>query len=139
MGKYDMVDHAYFADRERIAELFLKPEFRNLNMETQKVIAVHLNQKKLIKKVVEEDVDMCKALNDWAKEERAIGRKEGISQGISQGVSQGISQGISQGFIQGSSLTIACVRMLKEGKSKEDLIKAGYEKGIVEELALLLS
>ena len=64
-------------DRKKLKELFLKPEFRNLNMETQKVIAVHLNQKKLIKKVVEEDVDMCKALNDWAKEERSIGRKEG--------------------------------------------------------------
>ena len=30
----------------------------------------------------EENVDMCKALEDWAKESRNEGRNEGISEGI---------------------------------------------------------
>lgn len=31
-------------------------------------------------------VDMCKGLQDWAEEERTIGREEGIEQGIEQGI-----------------------------------------------------
>ena len=32
----------------------------------------------------EENVDMCKALEDWAKESRNEGRNEGISEGIEE-------------------------------------------------------
>ena len=36
----------------------------------------------------EENVDMCKALEDWAKESRNEGRNEGISEGISEGIEE---------------------------------------------------
>ena len=64
-------------DKRKLQALFKQSEFMNLPPEAQKVIVVHLGDKNLVKKVVEEGEDVCKALQDWAKEERDEGKKEG--------------------------------------------------------------
>lgn len=76
-------------DKQRMKKLFQEDRFQHMSRETQKIIAVHLNQKDIIKKVVEEGEDMCKAMRDWAREERAIGRKEGKKEGREEGRIQG--------------------------------------------------
>ena len=49
-------------------------------------------------------VDMCKGLQDWAAEERLIGREEGIERGIERGI---------EIFIQDK---------IEDGKSKEEIV-----------------
>ena len=48
-----------------------------LSEDTKKIIAIHLGDKKLTKEVVEEGVDMCKALDDLRKECETIGETKG--------------------------------------------------------------
>ena len=67
-------------NKEKLKTLFLREDFQNLSEETQQVIAIHLGQKKLIRKVLEEKQSMCKAMRDIMKESR----EEGIEQGIEQ-------------------------------------------------------
>ncbi len=55
--------------------------FQNLRRETEIVISAHLNNKTLLKKVEEEGAHMCKALDDWLKEEKRNGKREGRKEG----------------------------------------------------------
>ena len=36
----------------------------------------------------EEEYDMCRAINEWAEEERSIGRKEGRQEGRKEGLDE---------------------------------------------------
>lgn len=71
-------------DKKRLRELFQTEQFRKLDRETERVIAAHLGNDRLFEQV-EEGMTVCKALDDWMKEEREIGRKEGIEAGIETG------------------------------------------------------
>lgn len=67
--------------RDKLKKLCRMESFQNLPRETEIVISAHLNNKTLLKKVEEEGVHMCKALDDWLKEEKNIGRREGRKEG----------------------------------------------------------
>ncbi len=67
-------------DKKQLKKLCQTERFRKLSRETEQVIAVHLGNDKLFKQV-EEGMPMCKALDDWMKEEREIGRAEGKTEG----------------------------------------------------------
>ncbi|MBP3474722.1 MAG: Rpn family recombination-promoting nuclease/putative transposase [Lachnospiraceae bacterium] len=62
-------------DKKQLKELCQTERFRKLSRETERVIAVHLGNDRLFEQV-EEGMPMCKALDDWMKEEREIGRAE---------------------------------------------------------------
>ena len=64
-------------DRKRLEELIRLERFQKLSHETEVVISAHLSNKVLSRKVEEEGEPMCKALDDWIKEEKQNGRKEG--------------------------------------------------------------
>lgn len=81
-------------DRERLKKLFEQEEFSNLPMDAQKTIAVHLGIKELIKVVVEEETNMCKAWRDLIRDERAEARKEGEKQGEKRGEKRGEINGM---------------------------------------------
>ena len=64
-------------DRNALRNLFGEERFSSLASETERVIALHLNIKKLVHKMEKEELPMCKAFNDLMKEQRRDGRKEG--------------------------------------------------------------
>lgn len=68
-------------NKEKLKQLFQEDRFQNLSRETQRIIAVHLDYKFIINKVIEEEVEMCKAMRDWEKELREEGRVEGREEG----------------------------------------------------------
>ena len=63
-------------DKEKLLKLFEEERFENITANTQRIIAIHLDMDKLIKKVVEEEENMCKALRDLMKDTREEGREE---------------------------------------------------------------
>lgn len=71
--------------REKLKELCRMESFQNLCRETEIVISAHLNNKTLLKKVEEEGAHMCKALDDWLKEEKRNGKREGRKEGRREG------------------------------------------------------
>lgn len=72
-------------DKNKLRELFQTEAFQHLLPDTERVIAVHLRIRQLVKKMDEEGTTMCKAFNDLMKEERCEGRKEGKSEGKREG------------------------------------------------------
>ena len=64
-------------DKQRLLTMLYSREFEALSEDTKKIIAIHLGDKKLTKEVVEEGVDMCKALDDLRKECETIGETKG--------------------------------------------------------------
>ena len=72
-------------DRKRLEELIRLERFQKLSHETEVVISAHLNNKVLLRKVEEEGEPMCKALDEWLKEEKQNGRKEGRKVGRKEG------------------------------------------------------
>ena len=76
-------------DKERLEELVRLERFQKLSHETEVVISAHLNNHVLLRKVEEEGEPMCKALDDWIKEEKQNGRKEGRREGRRVGRKEG--------------------------------------------------
>ena len=64
-------------DKARLLELFDSKEYQELSTDTKKIIAIHLDNKELIKKVVEEEVEMCKAIRDMIRDSKEEGLAEG--------------------------------------------------------------
>lgn len=62
----------------------------NLSPDTEKIIAIHLGNEKVTKKVVEEAVQMCKAIRDMMKDSREEGREEVIKNMIMNHISDDI-------------------------------------------------
>lgn len=85
----------------RLKGLFEREDFINLSSETQKVIAIHLDNKIMTKKVVEEEEDMCKAIRDMLKEAKSEGIIEGKEEGIIEGKMEGKMEGKIEGKIEG--------------------------------------
>ena len=63
-------------DRNTLRNLLGTERFSSLAPETERVIALHLNIKKLIYKMEKEELPMCKAFNDLMKEQRQEGKRE---------------------------------------------------------------
>ena len=86
----------YRRNKRQLYELLLKePFYRSLDAETLKIMSVILNAPGLWsrrEKYItinengnQEEYDMCQAMRELLADERAAGRKQGISQGISRG------------------------------------------------------
>lgn len=65
-------------DKQRLHELFNREDFQTLSPETQQMITIHIGDKHLTRKVMEEKVDMCKAMRDLKRDWKKEGRAEGI-------------------------------------------------------------
>ena len=54
-----------------------------------------------------EEYDMCQALREWAKEERAIGQQEGTTQGREDNIRQVIRNMLARGYSDENICVIA--------------------------------
>lgn len=126
-------------DKHKLKALMESKPYRYLSTETQRVIALHLNVKELTQKVVEEEMDMCRAYRELIADERAEAHKEGLEEGISQGISQGIRQGIREGINQGLIQALTCLEQIKSGTSARELEQQGYSKELIQRASALLS
>lgn len=72
-------------DKKKLRELLKTESFQKLNDETARAIAVHLDRKRLTRKVEKEGLGMCPALKEWAEDERREGRVEGEKRGLKKG------------------------------------------------------
>lgn len=64
----------------------------------ERVIAVHLGNDKLFEQA-EEGMPMCKALDEWMKEEREIGRAEGKTEERHQTMQKMLQAGLEESLI----------------------------------------
>ena len=72
-------------DKKKLYQLLQREDFQNLKSTTQRAIAVHLNNKDIIQKVVEEKEEMCKAIRDLKRDWKMEGRQEGRQEGRLEG------------------------------------------------------
>lgn len=105
-------------DKSRLAELFQEEAFQNLSMDTQIIIAIHLEMEKLTNKVIEEKENMCKAyrelVEDWKEEGRNEGRLLDINN-LMDSLRINAEQAMDFLKIQGEDRRI-CLSMLQEKK-----------------------
>ena len=80
-------------DKGKMNELCHSERFRNLDPETVRAIAIHIDRKGLMPKVEKEGVILCQAFDELMEDKR----QEGIEQGIQQGIKQGMQEGIKEG------------------------------------------
>lgn len=66
-------------DKSKMQKLLRQVDDMELSVETQQVISIHIGQKEIEKKVIEEGETMCKAIRDMMKDERQEGRREAIA------------------------------------------------------------
>jgi len=97
-------------DKEKICQLAEREEFMNLCQDAQNAIAIHLDDKRLIHKVMEEGENVCKAMREW-KEEL-----------------------LSEGENKGENKVIHCLIRIREGAKAEELIQEGYSKRLIQSL-----
>ena len=76
-------------DKGKMNELCHSERFRNLDPETVRAIAIHIDRKGLMPKVEKEGVILCQAFDELMEDKR----QEGIEQGIKQGMQEGIKEG----------------------------------------------
>lgn len=89
--------------RQRVSE---REDYRHLSPETAETLSVLLNMPQLWEErnqymketEAKEEYDMCQALREWAEEERAIGRQEGISQENERKTNQVIRNMLARGY-----------------------------------------
>lgn len=75
-------------DKEKLWELWRTERFRNLKEEAIWTIAVYLDQKRLMPKIREGKLDMCKAIEDIFEDGKAEGRSSIIRNMIQQGLDE---------------------------------------------------
>ncbi len=63
-------------DKKKMLELIDRDDYQKLSDETKKIISIHLDNDRLTKKVVEEDVEMCKAIRDMLRDSEEKGKDE---------------------------------------------------------------
>lgn len=95
-------------DKGRLENLFQTEEFKSLKAETEWAIAAHLHIKGLMGKMKEE-IPMCKAFDDLAKEWKQEGKREGRKEGKREGRKEGKREGRKEEKI------LIIRRMIKEG------------------------
>ena len=76
-------------DKRKLNELCHSEKFRNLDPETVRAIAIHIDRKGLLSKVEKEGVILCQAFDELMEDKK----QEGIEQGIEQGIQKGIKEG----------------------------------------------
>lgn len=64
-------------DKKELNALLHTERFRNLKDETEWVIAVYLDRKKLTEKMKQEGIGMCQALDELMEDKRREGKREG--------------------------------------------------------------
>lgn len=128
---FDFIKNAN--DKERLRELVQKDSnFSHLSEDTYDVIQKYgkvtgLNKEKYRNE--EGEINMCKAMDDWAKEEREIGLKEGLREGRESGLREGHESGLREGHESGlregrlQERRLFIVRMLEKNKSDEEIIE----------------
>jgi predicted transposase YdaD len=79
-------------DKENLHRFIKSSEFQNLKVDAQLAIALHTGMTSIVKKVKEEKMPMCKAVEEWIEEERSIGRQEGIKEGEQNGRNSAIAE-----------------------------------------------
>ena len=72
-------------DKQKMKAVLAEKNRMLVEKDTVDLLEECVNLKIAVSQENEEVVDLCKALQDWAEEERAEGRAEGIEQGIEQG------------------------------------------------------
>ena len=80
-------------DKGKMNELCHSERFRNLDPETVRAIAIHIDRKGLMPKVEKEGVILCQAFDELMEDKRQEGIEHGIQQGIKQGMQEGIKEG----------------------------------------------
>ena len=114
-------------DKKKLYQLLQREDFQNLKSVTQRAIAVHLNNKEIIQKVVEEKEEMCKAIRDlkrdWKMEGRQEGRQEGLQEGLQVGEKRQLLSLVCKKVIRGKSLT----SIADDLEMKQEDVKPMYE------------
>ena len=131
----------YANDKERLRELIKRDSnFTHLSEDAYDVIEKYGKVTGLNKgnyKNEEGEINMCKAMDDWAKEEREIGLKEGHESGLREGRESGLREGHESGLREGhesglregmqegrlQERRLFIVRMLEKNKSDEEIIE----------------
>jgi len=96
----------YSEDKEKLRKLVESDEaYRHMDETACEVMALYAKSDEIIRMLENNEdggeVDMCKALKDWAEEERAIGREEGERLGRAEGERLGRAEGETIGMKQG--------------------------------------
>lgn len=94
-------------EKKRLANLFRTEAFQKLDPETERMIAAHMNIKRLVHKMEEEELPMCKAFQDLMREERQSGKREGRREGKKEGKQE--------------EKILIIRRMLQEGMDKKQI------------------
>lgn len=88
-------------DKDKMYELLTSKEFQNISRELNEVISVHLGEKEIEQKVIEEEKTMCKAIREMKKDAKKEGKIEGIAEGKIEGKKEGIAEGKIEGKKEG--------------------------------------
>ena len=85
-------------DKEKLNELCHSERFRNLDPETLKAIAIHIDRKRLLPKIEKEGAIMCQAFDELMEDKKREGMEEGIKEGERKGRLSIISQLLAAGM-----------------------------------------
>ena len=114
----------YSEDKEKLRKLVESDEaYKHMDETACEVMALYAKSDEIIRMLENNEdggeVDMCKALKDWAEEERAIGREEGERLGRAEGERLGRAEGERLGMQQGERLTVVKLVRSKLAKGFE--------------------
>ena len=101
-------------DKKKLWELMRSERFQSISRETEMAIAVNLNLKQVIRKMEEEEKNMCRAFEELIMEHEEIGIEKGKKEGIKEGIKEGLLEGLKEGV---RALIETCREL---GVSKED-------------------
>jgi hypothetical protein len=93
-------------DKENLHRFIKSPQFQNMKADAQLAIALHTGMTGIVKKVKEEKMPMCKAVEEWIEEERDIGRKEGEQKGRTGAIAEIMSRMLAAGMDEAAILKI---------------------------------
>lgn len=94
-------------DKAKLSELFQTDVFQSLPLETEQVIARHLQIEHLVNKMEKEGLHMCKAFDELMEEKLQEGKATGLREGRREGkkeekiriIRQMIREGLDEAFI----------------------------------------
>lgn len=114
----------YSEDMDKLRELVENDEaYMHMDETACEVMALYAKSEELVR-ILENregkgEVDMCKALKDWAEEERTLGYAEGERLGRAEGERLGRAEGERLGMQQGERLTVVKLVRSKLAKGFE--------------------
>ena len=110
-------------DKKKLYQLLQREDFQNLKSTTQRAIAVHLNNKDIIQKVVEEKEEMCKAIRDLKRDWKMEGRQEGRQEGRLEGEQRQLLSLVYKKVKRGKSL----FSIAEDLEMEQEEVKPMYE------------